>query len=216
MSRLILNETTAPSAPATGKQSLYVTNEALPRLRRKDGAGNEWPICETLMLAQAADYTLTDTLTAQKAFNATTNGQVTLPANSGYILEGCYSITNTGTTSHQWQILFAGTATLTSGRLTVYGVSQTSAAPGTGVSPLIGHTATLGSALTVTAASVSATENVEITFSGVVRINAGGTFIPQVKLLTSVTGGVEKMLANSYIKLTPFGTDVATALGNWS
>lgn len=218
MSRLVLNETTAPSAPATGKQSLYVTSEALPRLRRKDGAGNEWPICETLMLAQAADYTLTDSATAQKCFNATANGQITLPASSSYLLEAEYMLSATGATAHTWAVLFAGTATLTALDFLTHGRSGiTSAATLTAdqsVSQANAAGALPTTALVVTA-SQAAADFAMISLRGTLRINATGTFIPQIKL-SAATTGTDKMLRGSYIRLTPFGSDVATALGNWS
>jgi len=219
MSRLVFNEGVAPSAPSSGKDAIFVTNETLPRLRREDGAGNIWPIAEMFMLSQAADYTLSDVSTAQKAFNATTNGRITLPANSGYLLEAEYMITNTGTTSHTWAVLFDGTATLTAldfvargrsgvtSQLTLTADSSASQSTGAGALPT--------TALVMTAASVSATENVLISIRGTLRINAGGTFIPQVKMSAAAVG-TEKMLRGSYIRLTPIGSDTATSLGAWT
>ncbi len=67
----------------------------------------------------------------------------------------------------------------------------------------------------VTAASTSATEFVQIQLRGTVRINGTGTFIPQIKFSADPVG-TQKMLAGSYFKLTPIGTDTAVTLGNWS
>lgn len=216
---LKLAEVATPATPAAGKDGIYVSNETLPRLRRVDSAGTVWPSADIFSMALASDYTLTDSSTAQKAFNATTNGQITLPANSGYLLEAEYMISNVGTTSHTWATLFAGTATITAldyqarGRsgitsaLTLTADSSASQANGAGSLPT--------TALVMTAASTSATENVLISIRGVVRINAAGTFIPQIKL-SAATTGASKMLRGSYIRLTPIGTDAATNLGNWS
>jgi hypothetical protein len=209
---LKLNEVATPSTPTSGKDAIYMSSETLPRLRRVDSAGTIWPYCETFLTALSADYTLSNVNTAQQAFNASTNGAITLPGSSSYLIEGNYVITNTGTTSHTWAVLFGGTATLTSGQLTATAVSATSSAV---AASSTGYTTTLGTAFVVTAASTSATENVSITFYGVARINAAGTFIPQVKL-SAAPGGAQKMLANSWIKLTPFGTNTATTLGAWS
>lgn len=219
MSRLIFNETVAPSAPTSGKDAVYVSNETLPRLRRIDSAGNIWPVAEVLTMALASDYTFTDSSTAQKAFNSTANGQITLPANSSYLLEANYMITNVGTTSHTWSVLFAGTASLTALDFTVRGrsgaTSQLTLAADSSASQSNAAGALPSTALVVTAASTSATENVLLAVRGVLRVNATGTFIPQVKL-SAATTGASKMLRGSFIQLTPFGSDTATNLGNWS
>lgn len=212
MSRLILNEGAAPSAPSAGKDAVYMSSETLPRLRRKDGAGTEWVSADVFLACLASDYTLANVNTAQAAFNVPTNGAITLPGSSSYLLEASYTITNTGITSHTWGVLFGGTATLTSGRYTAIALSNTTNAIG---AAQIGHTTTLGTAFTVTAASTSATENVNIIINGAVRINAGGTFIPQVQL-SAATGTAAVMKANSWVRLTPFGSNTATTLGAWT
>ncbi len=215
MSRVIFNESAAPSAPAAGKDSIYVSNETLPRVRRIDSAGTIWPSADIFIMALSADFTLTNSGgTAEKCFNATTNGAITLPANSAYQFEWQVSLTNTGTTSHTWALLFAGTATLTSGM--GHGQSWTAAAASNALAAVSQiYSTTLGSALVLTAASTSATEFATMSYRGVIRINAGGTLIPQIKA-SAATTGTAKVLANSYIRLTPFGTDTATNLGNWS
>jgi hypothetical protein len=210
---LILNEVATPSTPVSGKDSLYMSNETLARLRRVDSGGNIWPVSDILLQSISANYTLANVATVQQALNGTTNGAITLPANSSYLIEGNFTITNTGTTSHTWAILFGGSATLTSGRITAIVTAAGASSAITAAN--ICHTTTLGTALVVTAASVSATENVDIMFYGAVRINAAGTFIPQVQLSVA-TGTAATMLANSYILLTPFGAGSAQSLGNWS
>lgn len=214
-----LGEIAAPSTPASGKDVIYVGNATLPRLSRVDSAGTVWPSADIFMMALSADYTLTSTASAQKAFNASTNGAITLPGSSAYLLEAEYMMTNTGTTSHTWATLFAGTATITAldyqarGRsgatslLTLAADSSASQQTGAGSLPTTG--------LVMTAASVSATENVLISIKGVLRVNAGGTFIPQVKASADPVG-TQKMLRGSWIRLTPFGSDTATNLGTWS
>lgn len=183
------------------------------------GQGGPTPVPAGVLMALASDYTLTDTATAQKAFNASTNGAVTLPANSSYLLEAEYSITNTGTTSHTWAILFAGTATLTALDFRVRGrsgvTSQLTLTADSSASQSNGAGSLPSTALVVTAASVSATENVLLSIAGILRINATGTFIPQVKMSAAAVG-TEKMLRGSYIQLTPFGSNTATSLGAWS
>ena len=210
---LILNEVATPPTPAATKDSIYMANVTLPRLQRVDSAGTIWPVADILVQSLASNFTMSNVATAQAAFNGTTNGAVTLPASSGYLIEGNYTITSTGTTSHTWAILFGGTATLTSGRITAI---VTNAGTSSGLfAAQIAHTTTLGTAFVLTASSTSATENVNIMFYGTVRINAAGTLIPQVQA-SSAPGVAPTMLANSYIKLTPIGTSSAVSLGNWS
>lgn len=216
---LKLNEVATPSTPAAGKDSLYMSNETLPRLRRVDSAGTIYPYTETFLCSLSADYTLTDSLTAQQAFNASAAGTITLPGASSYLLEATYIITNTGTTSHTWGVLFAGSATITSLDFAVHGrsgiTSQLTLTADSSASQSTGAGSLPTTNLVVTAASVSATENVLLDIKGTLRINAGGTFIPQVKL-SAATTGTELMKRGSFLKLTPFGTNTAVTLGNWS
>lgn len=219
MSRLIVSASAAPSAPSSGKHSIYMSNETLPKLRRMDSAGNIWPIAEILGAWPSPDYTLTDSSTAQKALNIGANGAITLTASTSYILEAEYLITNTGTTSHTWAVLFAGTASLTALDFRARGrsgaTSQLTLAADSSASQSNGAGALPTAALVMTAASTSATENVLISIAGVLRINTGGTFIPQVKL-SAATTGTAKMLRGSYLQLSPLGADTSTNYGIWS
>lgn len=206
-------EEAAPATPSAGSATLYYDNATLPRLNRKDSAGTVWPEAEIFIIALASDYTLTSTASAQKAFNASTNGAVTLPASSGYNFEALYMISNTGTTSHTWGTLFAGSATLTS---IGYGVQAYTGITGANtITAMSGLIVSVATVVPVTAASTSATEFVQIQLRGSIRINGGGTLIPQIKASADPVG-TQKMLAGSYFKLTPIGTDTATTLGNWS
>ncbi len=209
---LTLGEIATPSTPASGKDTLFVSNETLPRVRRVDSAGTVWPSADIFLIADSADYTLTNAGAAEKCFNGSTNGTITLPGSSSYQFEWQVALTNTGTTSHTWALLFGGTATLTSGQGVGTGETATSNAL-TAVSSI--YSTTLGTALVLTAASTSATENVILTYRGVIRINGAGTLIPQIKA-SAATTGTAKVLANSYFRLTPFGSDTAQTLGNWS
>ncbi len=159
----------------------------------------------------SSDYTLSDVNTAQQAFNSTTNGAITLLGAQTYGFEAQYLITNTGTTSHTWAVLFGGTASFTSIAYSVQAYTATSNA----LTAVSGIYATAASATVVTAASTSATENVVIKLRGVMRINAGGTVIPQVKL-SAATSGTEKMLANSFFSCWPLGSNTVTTVGSWS
>lgn len=205
--------------PATGYHGLFISNVSLPRLSRVDEAGTVWPSADIFAMALSGDYTLTSATGGQKAFNATTNGAITLPASSSYLLEAEYLITNTGTTSHTWATLFAGTASLTALDYMVRGrtgvTSQLTLTADSSASQSNAAGALPTTALVATAASTSATENVLLSLRGTLRINAGGTFIPQLAMSAAPTG-TSKMLRGSFIRLTPLGADTATNLGNWS
>lgn len=158
-----------------------------------------------------ANYTLSNVNTAQKAFNCSTNGSVTLAASTSYYFEAQYLITNTGTTSHTWGVLLGGAATFTSVAYEARAHTSTGNVL-TATSDIYSTAATI---LVVTAASTSATENVTIGLTGIMRVNAGGTVIPQVQL-SAATGTAATMLANSYFKLYPIGSNTVATVGNWN
>jgi hypothetical protein len=70
-------------------------------------------------------------------------------------------------------------------------------------------------ALTVTAASTSATENITVILKGMIRTNAGGTVIPQIQY-SAAPGGTPTVVRNSYFRLTPVGNSSVVSVGNWS
>jgi len=66
----------------------------------------------------------------------------------------------------------------------------------------------------VTGASSSSTENITVVIRGIVRTNASTTFTPQIQY-SSAPGGAPTILTNSFIRLTPIGTNAVTYVGNW-
>ncbi len=209
---LILSEVATPTTPSSGKEAVFVSSDTPARLKRVDSAGTVWPSAEHFFISTTADYTLTNNGSAEKCFNGSTNGQITLPASMSYYFDWYVALTNTGTTSHTWALLFGGTASLTSGMGIGTGETATSNAL-TAVSRL--YSTTLGTALVLTAASTSATENAILTYHGVIRINAAGTLIPQIKP-SAATTGTAKVLANSHFRMLPIGADTSAFLGPWT
>lgn len=161
-------------------------------------------------MALTADFTGTNVNTAQKIFNGSTNGAITLPGATSYEMEMVAHIHTTGTTSHTIGISFGGTATLTS---IGYQVTVTNAA-----TEVLGSSQTLwvtvATNTVLTTATATATHH-SIMVKGVVRVNAGGTFIPQYQW-SAAPGVAGVTLANSYIKLTPIGSNTVASVGNWS
>lgn len=208
---LKFNEVGAPSTPAAGKEALFVLNSTPGRLVRLDSAGTSWYEAEHFVLTNTADHTLTNNGNAEFALAGSAAGQITLPASMSYYFDFVYLVTNTGTTSHTWATLFGGTATLTSIGYFLEAYTATSNA----ITAVSGIYATAATALVGTAASTSATENVILKGSGVIRINGAGTLIPQIKP-SAATTGTAKTLANSYFRMAPFGSDTAGFLGAWT
>lgn len=176
-------------------------------------ASNRGVLATNHVCALSADFTLTNVNTAQKAFNCSANGAVTLPGSVAYYFEAQYIIANTGTTAHTWGVLFGGTATFTSLNYSV--VARTDSATTPSATNVFDGSINVATTVAVTASSTSATENVVITLRGFMRMNAGGTVIPQVQL-SAATGVAATMKANSYFRLWPAGANVVTTIGNWS
>lgn len=209
---LKLSEVAAPSAPAAGKDSLYMSNDTPSRLKRIDSGGTILTLQEHMGIYLAADYTMANVNTVQAAFNSPAAGSVTLPALTAYEFDWQFWLTNTGTTSHTWAILFGGTATLTSGMMV--GQAHTAVGNVLGADSSIASS-TLGTALVITPASTSATENVLVRARGIIRINGAGTLIPQIQA-SAATGTAPTMKANSFFRMTPIGSNTVASLGNWS
>ncbi len=178
--------------------------------------------CEqyTIASSDSATYNNTglDTAVAAPVFTSTmggsANGALTVVAGKTYAFEAMYILTNTGTTSHTWSVLFAGGASFTTITYDILGVSGTASTPGAGI--LTGY-ATVATAIVATAASTSATENVTIMLKGVFVVNTGGTIIPQMQASArpgaSGTPGVV-VKKGSYFRCWALGG--AGAVGNWS
>lgn len=175
--------------------------------------------------ANSATYsnTLLDSSTAAPVFTTTTSGTatgaVTLVAGKTYCFEFMYNLTNTGTTSHTWATLLAGTATFSAGSsYSVSGVSfGTASTPATGGLQGFIASTTLSTPVVVTAASTSATEQVTVTGFGTLIINGAGTIIPSLKASArpgaSGTPGVI-VLAGSFFRIWEMSS--TAAVGNWS
>ena len=176
-------------------------------------ASNRGVLNTTHFMVLAADYLANDSSAAQKVFNIGTSGlgAISLPSGTSYFMEAVYYITRgVGSNSHTLSTLFAVSAALTGITYTADTTSTTGNTLGA-VSRIYGTTVT---AVVVTAASVSATENIAVVIRGIVRTNAATTFTPQIQY-SSAPGGAPTVLTNSYIRLTPIGNNAVTFVGNW-
>jgi len=176
-------------------------------------ASNRGILNTTHFMALAVDYIGSDSSAAQKVFNLGTGsaGAITLPASTAYFMEAVYYITRAvGTNSHTLSTLFAVSSALTGITYTADTTSTTGNTLGA-VSRIYGTAAT---AVAVTGASSSSTENITVVIRGIVRTNASTTFTPQIQY-SSAPGGAPTILTNSFIRLTPIGTNAVTYVGNW-
>ena len=162
-------------------------------------------------------YELNSTL----ALSATTAAQAwlgvgcTLSAGTVYAFQGTYvTIKTTTTTSHTLGSGFGGTATLNN---IGYWLVRYFDAAGFAVvnqTPACGYIQTAASTTTMSA-SVAATQYQVLTFNGIVSVNAGGTFIPQVT--TSASGPIYTGQIGSYFMIYPIGTSGANInVGTWA
>lgn len=156
-----------------------------------------------------ATRTFTNNTSAQAIFNATTNGAVTLAPLTLYEFEMLVAATGFSASAHTINLSFGGTATFTS-----IGYNYRSQAGST----LAGPTAELSgfvAAATATAiiASVSTT-GLLLHVRGIMRINAGGTVIPQLTQVTSSAAAVVQV--NSFFRCRPLGSNTLTDVGSWS
>jgi hypothetical protein len=149
--------------------------------------------------------------TAQDVFDSA-NNLVTLDGSTTYEFEAQYSFERSaGSTSHTTNILFGGTATYTS----IGYLATTGTVGGAGIAAAQQIRVGVATATAVTAASVSTTENCTIKLRGIMRINAGGTVIPQIQF-SAAPGGAPTFHANSFFRCWPIGTNAVIAVGNWS
>lgn len=166
--------------------------------------------CEQI-LVQSAAYTLTSQTTTQKLFNASTNGAVTVSAATTYLVECFFTMSGMSATSGNtgFNLVGGGTATVTSAALHCIGLdgtAGTAAAAGASFITSQGQTGNI-----ITAATGAA---MGVLIKGIIRINAGGTLIPAVTLTTAAAAVVG---ANSYLRITPIGSNTGNILiGAWS
>lgn len=155
-----------------------------------------------------ADFTLSAASGAQNCLTAATD-TLTLPGSTSYWMEGQYII-NTGATTHTTAMGFAGTATVTSFE---YLATLWSAAANT-ISTTQSTTHVSGVASKVLNATSTAVYTL-IQFRGFVRINAGGTLIPQINFSANPTG-TNLMKVGSYIMFSPMGSNTIASIGPWA
>lgn len=162
-------------------------------------------LSDQFILQQGA-YTLTSQTAAQKLFNPTTNGTVTLTAGT-YAFDCAFSLSSMSATSGSFGFALGGGATFTQywwadaqkGTATVATATATQS------------TYNVAANTTLATASVNTVGYAKI--NGVIVVTVGGTLIPQVSLGVAAAAVVG---IGSYFRIRPLGSSSVTNVGNWS
>ena len=197
------------TAAGTTAQRLRISDQQT--YTYNNAAANQGVVNSEHFIALTSDYTLTSATAEQKAFNATTNGALTLPAGTYFFEWFMHIDTMSGTTGNlsSMDILGAGTATVASAKYQTTGMDQTTPTTAATVSGVV-STAAQTSGRPVTGATGTA---MMVTAKGIFRLSAGGTIIPSVSLETA---NAAVMKTNSYFTCHRVGGDTVTNVGNWN
>jgi hypothetical protein len=156
-----------------------------------------------------ADYTLLNQTAAQKLFNVTTNGALTLPTGL-YFFDVLLSISAMSSTSGnaQFQLVGGGTAVVDQVLYHAVGVdgnantaaTQTGSTSNQSNSPASIVTAGTGTAM-------------QVSIRGTFRVTTSGTIIPSI---AQVNAAAAVVAAGSYFRCWRAGGTTDNVLGNWS
>lgn len=144
---------------------------------------------------------------AQNVFPAA-NDVLTVAESTTYFFDS-FIYLSTGTTTHTTAFGLGGTATYTS---ILYDATLISAAANTISTTVSSLDVTTASATVLNATSAAATTRIRL--RGVMRINAGGTVIPQITFSAGPTGTCQTN-TNSWFRLWPVGSNTVEFVGNW-
>lgn len=138
---------------------------------------------------------------------------VTLQAGKTYHFVGAFRMSRAaGAVSHTVTLGFGGTATLSD----ISYIAQSSTTTGDVIGAVSTKQIASAAATPVTAASTVATENNVISIEGTVRVNAGGTFIPQAGF-SAAPGGAATVAIGAWFSIKAVGDAAANInIGNWA
>lgn len=171
-------------------------------------AGNRGFVPVEHLIRQDSTYTLTSSTSAQRVFNASTNGRITLETGV-YSFEALIALTSMSGTSGNATFDLSGTATL--GTILWYGFGRdtaSDAATGT----LAGSWS--ADATLVAAPLITATANTAAMFKleGTFEVTSGGTVQLRILLQTAAAAVVS---AGSFMVLRRTGSTSRTTVGQW-
>jgi hypothetical protein len=162
-----------------------------------------------LFKALTADATAASASGVQPWFPSA--GAVTLAGSTSYQFEGLLALTN-GTTTHTTALAFGGTATLTS---LMYHYLVTSVVAGGAAGSTTQNSGWNTSASSTVINATSTTAGLVVLVRGIIRVNAGGTLIPQFNWSANPTG-TNLVKANTFFVLYPIGTNTVVSQGTWA
>ena len=160
-------------------------------------------------LALTTTYTLTSTTALQKLFNVPSAGSLTVQASTSYFFECEFDLSSMSTASNAFSFGFGGTATFTSLKYVATSQRSSSLTTATAAQMVVGSAA--AAQPLVPAATTGATGTAWVT--GIIRVNAGGTLIPEVALGNAAAAVVG---TNSFFRIWPTGSNTVTNVGNWT
>jgi hypothetical protein len=209
---------TTSAAPVIFQSSALLTTAAGGRMEYDNTAfyltpsqtavGGRAVINHSMVYALSATRNLADVNTVQSIFGV----GLTVAATTTYEIDMFFGVSTTGIVSNSLGIGFGGTATLTSiGYEAIVGQNATSLGNGSTPTQFYIQVATNS---TITSAVATATYRT-VRVRGLVRVNASGTFIPQLTY-SAASGAIPVVAANSYIKMTPVGSNTVTTIGAWA
>ena len=154
----------------------------------------------------SSSYTLTSTTAAQKLFNATSAGTLTLAAGT-YQFECMFSLSSMSVTSGTFGFALGGTATISATWRSDAAMAATQATPATV------QTTFNASSANTTLTSASTSGGGYAIIKGILRVTVAGTVIPQVSLGVAAASVVA---SGSMFKVSPLGSSSMTNVGNWT
>lgn len=167
--------------------------------------------------AISSDFVLANATGVQNCFPEG-NNTLTLSSSTAYMVEGFYKIVTGNVTHHTTAMGFDGTATITNFEYEVMlwsagANTRTNTQSTTQVSGVASKVLNAASGALHNAASEALHTNIK--FKGILRINAAGTFIPQIAFSADPTGTCA-MAIGSYISFTALGSNTFQSVGSWS
>lgn len=158
------------------------------------------------IILQQSTYTLTSQTAAQKLFNATTNGQVTLTAGT-YGFDCFFSLSSMSASSGSFGFALGGTATVTQSFRAA--AQKGTATLSTATATQVTYNTTANTALTTASTNTVGYAQID----GILVVTVDGTLIPQVSLGVASAAVVG---VGSYFRIRPYGSSSVAFVGNWS
>ena len=154
---------------------------------------------------QNATYTLTSTTAAQKLFNASANGALTIPAGK-YLFQCVFALASLSSSSADISFGIGGTATVT-----YYAFASATKAANTFASAASNVTYISNAATSIVPASTNT--NAVVIVKGMIYVSVAGTVIPQVTLGAAAAAVVQP---GSYCHIWPSSPAASNYIGAWT